>query len=204
MSESFERTVQGAPVVENEDGTIEYLGEDPATKRLATMEPVEVPGIELYAESLANPNDKWDRRFLNLAEHIAGWSKDPSTQVGAVIVNDRREIVGTGYNGFARGVKDWPKRYDDRPTKYKLVVHAELNACLTAGHRALGGTIYVWPAFGKPPLCSGCAKAVIQAGIIRVVGRKPDVSPEVAERWREELEAAELMCSEAGVIMDIV
>lgn len=142
---------------------------------------------------------KWDRRFLDLATQISSWSKDPSTKVGAVIVNELKEVVGTGYNGFPRGVGDVQERYDDRETKYKLVVHAELNAIIMAGHRARGGTIYVVPAFGSPPLCSSCAKAVIQAGIRRVVGYTADVSEEVAARWEEELNAARLMCLEAGV-----
>lgn len=171
----------------------------PVDRFLLDMETVQPRGVELYANRL-----KWDDRFLSLAEHIAGWSKDPSTKVGAVIVNERREVIGTGYNGFARGVDDSEERYNDRPTKYKLVVHAELNAVLTAGHRAQGGTIYVWPAFGYPPLCSSCAKAVIQAGVVRVVGRKPNIDPETEERWREELEAARLMCKEAGVEMEMI
>lgn len=149
-------------------------------------------------------NDKWDRRFLDLATHVSAWSKDPSTRVGAVVVNEDRVVVGMGYNGFARGVQDTNERYYDRPTKYKLVVHAELNAILNAGHAAKGATIYVVPSFGTPNLCSNCAKAVIQAGIVRVVGYAPDVSDEVAARWAEELDAARLMCGEAGVQVDVI
>lgn len=144
-------------------------------------------------------SEKWDRRFLELATIVSGWSKDPSTKVGAVIVDPLRRIVGTGYNGFPRGVDDFEERYFDREVKYKLVVHAELNAILTAGDRAVGSTIYVVPAFGSPPLCSNCAKAVIQSGIVRVVGYKPNVDQATMERWKEELDAAELMCYEAGV-----
>jgi dCMP deaminase len=148
--------------------------------------------------------EKWDRRFLNLAQHVSTWSKDPSTQVGAVIVDGYRIVVGMGYNGFPRGVEDSAERYNDRETKYKLVTHAEVNAIITAGFRAQGATIYVFPAFGKPPLCSSCAKAVIQSGIVRVVGYVPSVSSEVAARWKDELDAAHLMCSEAGVQMDML
>lgn len=147
---------------------------------------------------------KWDKRFLQLAQLVASWSKDPSTKVGAVVVNNFNKVYGLGYNGFPKGVEDADERLNDRPTKYKLVVHAEINAILNAGINADGGTIYVWPAFGNPPLCSSCAKAVIQAGIYRVVGYKPDVDEATAERWREELEAAQLMCREAGVEMDSI
>ena len=146
-------------------------------------------------------DEKWDRRFLELARHISSWSKDPSTKVGAVIVDIDRIVVGMGYNGFPRGVRDDPDRYNDRETKYSLVVHAELNAVLAAGIQARGSTIYVYPSFGIPPLCTNCAKAVIQAGITRVVGYEPAVNSAVAERWRSEIETARLMCDEAGLRM---
>lgn len=149
-------------------------------------------------------NEKWDRRFLELATHVSTWSKDPSTRVGAVVVNDERIVVGLGYNGFPRGVADYAERYDDRETKYKLVVHAELNAILNAGSECKDATIYVVPSFGLPPLCSNCAKAVVQAGIKRVVGYEPNVAPDVAVRWADELAAAYLICRESGVRMDLV
>ena len=101
--------------------------------------------------------DKWDRRFLELAHHISTWSKDPSTQVGAVLVRDGNIVIGMGYNGFARGVYDTEERYSDRETKYKLVVHAEINAILMAGAAARGATLYVYPSFALPPICVDCA-----------------------------------------------
>ena len=153
--------------------------------------------MKMYSEDF----EKWDRRFLELAKHVSTWSKDPSTKVGAVIVNELGHVVGTGYNGFPKGVADTDERLNDRPTKYALVVHAELNACLQAGHAARGGTIYVYPAFGTPPLCSNCAKAVIQSSITRVVGYNPTVSGEVQARWADELATARMMCEEAGVAM---
>ena len=52
----------------------------------------------------------WNKRFLDLAGHVAGWSKDPSTKVGAVIVNDDKQVLGLGYNGFPRGVHDCEER----------------------------------------------------------------------------------------------
>jgi dCMP deaminase len=153
---------------------------------------------------MKRPEGWWDRWFLDLAKYYSTASKDPSTQVGAVVVDSNRVVVGMGYNGFPRGVKDYEKRYDDRPTKYSMIVHAELNAILTAGDKARGSTIYVYPAFGCPPLCSNCAKAVIQSGISRVVGYEPEVSSEVAERWRSELEVSLLMCQEANIRMRMI
>jgi dCMP deaminase len=82
--------------------------------------------------------EKWDRRFLDLAKQVSTWSKDPSTQVGAILVNDLKQVVGMGYNGFPRGVHDWQERYDDREIKYPMVVHAEVNAIIQAGHAGTG------------------------------------------------------------------
>ena len=62
-------------------------------------------------------SDKWDRRFLDLAAHIATWSKDPSTKVGCVVVGSDREIRSTGFNGFPRGISDDADRLQDRSKK---------------------------------------------------------------------------------------
>jgi dCMP deaminase len=142
---------------------------------------------------------KWNRRFLELAKHVSTWSKDPSTQVGAVLVNGRREVVSVGYNGFARNVFDLQSRYEDRPTKYKFIVHAEVNAIVTAGERARGATLYVYPSFGIPCICQDCAKMAIQAGVTCVVGYIPKVSKELQERWKDSLATSSEMFTEAGV-----
>lgn len=143
-------------------------------------------------------NNKWDQRFLELAKEVSTWSKDPSTQVGAVVVKDR-VVVGTGYNGFAKGVLDLPERYNDRPMKYKLVVHAEVNACISAGKEARGGILYVYPAFLIPPICHECAKVAIQSGIVEVVGWTPNISPELAQRWEESINLSRTMFNECGI-----
>jgi dCMP deaminase len=144
--------------------------------------------------------DKWDRRFLGLAKFVSGWSKDPSTRVGAVLVDDQRIVVGMGYNGFARGVDDNEERYNNRDLKYKLIVHAEVNAILTARERAKGATLYVYPSFSIPCICHDCCKTAIQAGVKEIVGLHPE--PEYAERakrWQESIDLARQMCEEAGV-----
>jgi dCMP deaminase len=112
-------------------------------------------------------SDKWDTRFLKLAKEISTWSKDPSTQVGAIAVKDRR-ILSTGYNGFPRGISDAPSWYNHKETKYKYVVHAEMNCIYNAtesGVSLSGSTLYVYPL----PVCPECAKGVIQTGVKRVV-----------------------------------
>lgn len=153
-----------------------------------------------FAASDADRRLKWDRRFLNHAQEWSRCSKDPSTKVGAVLVNDLGQVVGHGYNGFPRKVKDTDERLFDRPTKYKFTVHAEVNACIMAGKEAQGSTLYVYPSFGSPPVCHECMKVVIQSGVIRVVGFKVDWRDQlVAERWKDSIDVSRIMANEAGV-----
>jgi dCMP deaminase len=145
-------------------------------------------------------NEKWDRRFLELAAHVSTWSKDPSTKVGAVLVDDSRTVVGMGYNGFARGVSDSEHRLNERDLKYKYVVHAEVNAILAAGLRAKGCVLYVYPSFAIPCICHECCKTAIQAGVREVIGFTPTAEvAERAKRWQESIDIARSMCDEAGV-----
>ena len=111
----------------------------------------------------------WDEYFMGVALLAAQRSKDPSTQVGACIVDNSKRILSTGYNGFPHGCSDddFPWNRDDSKgeTKYQFVVHAELNAILNASGKNLNGsTVYValFP-------CNECAKAIIQSGIAEVV-----------------------------------
>lgn len=118
----------------------------------------------------AKRNDylSWDDYFMGIALLSAQRSKDPSTQVGACIVNSDKRIVGTGYNGFPRGCSDdefpWAREGDFGETKYPFVSHAELNAVLNATTPLTGCSIYValFP-------CNECAKVIIQAGITEVI-----------------------------------
>ena len=135
----------------------------------------------------------WDKRFMRLAEHIASWSKDPSTKCGAVIVDRRNRIVSVGFNGFPAGVKDSAARYNDREEKYKFVVHAEKNAILFAGRDLSGCSLYVWPI----PPCSQCAAAIVQAGILWVFS--PMVTDAAAERWADSIRATGAIFMETGV-----
>jgi dCMP deaminase len=149
-------------------------------------------------------NEKWDRRFLNIAKEVSSWSKDPSSKIGAVIVDNLGRIVGTGFNGFARGVEDTDERYNNRELKYELVLHAEHNAFLQAGERARGATLYVYPGWGRPCMCTGCAKVAIQCGIKRVVGMIRDIDADKLARWKDSLKLAQVICDEAGLITETV
>lgn len=136
----------------------------------------------------------WDYRFFDLAAHVATWSKDPSTKVGAVIVNNERQVLGMGYNGFPRGVEDHEHRYEDRTTKLLFVAHAERNALDNAAD-VRGATLYstLFP-------CTDCAKGIIQRGIKRVVTSEP--SPAQHRRFNCDISA--MMFEEAGVELDLI
>lgn len=116
--------------------------------------------------------EKWDKRFLELAKFVSNWSKDPSTKVGAVIVDENKIVVGIGYNGFPRNVPDNEEDYLDKEKKYKLIVHAEVNAILNSSvdFKNRHSTIYIWPLFS----CVDCAKVIVQSGIKRVVSIEND------------------------------
>lgn len=136
---------------------------------------------------------KWVSRYFKIAELVSTWSKDPSSKVGAIIVGDKGQIISQGYNGFPRGVADTPERYNTREIKYKLVVHAEMNAILNAlynGSSVVGAAIYIH----NLPVCQECAKAIIQAGISEVF-----IDTRVNERWQEAWNFSKMMFSECGV-----
>ena len=126
--------------------------------------------------------DKWDRRWLDLARFYAGWSIDPSTAVGCVIARGKRQIT-QGYNGLPAGISDSAERLHDRETRLALTLHAEHNAILRAGaSKVRGASLYVWPF----PPCHRCACDIVQAGIKRVVVPL-HVDPDLRERWKEPL-----------------
>jgi dCMP deaminase len=111
---------------------------------------------------------KWDNRFMEMAQVISTWSKDPSSQIGAVVVNDERRILATGYNGFPKGIADTEERLNNKEEKYSRIIHAEMNALMNALYSGVSlkdSTLYVYGL----PVCSSCAKCVIQAGVKRVV-----------------------------------
>lgn len=111
----------------------------------------------------------WDEYFMGIALLSAKRSKDPTTQVGACIVNAHNKIMSVGYNGFPRGCDDdafpWEREGKPIETKYPYVCHAELNAILNNGGGSLEGSRVYVALFP----CNECAKAIIQSGIAEVV-----------------------------------
>tara|TARA_B100001113_G_C21106974_1_gene621343 strand:+ start:1435 stop:1902 length:468 start_codon:yes stop_codon:yes gene_type:complete len=140
-------------------------------------------------------SEKWDRRFIDLALHISGWSKDPSTKVGCVVVGSDREIRSTGFNGFPRGIEDSMERLEDRELKYPLICHAEENAIMHAAR--IGISLKDCTAYVTWPPCTRCARSLIQAGVVEVV-YPGDI--EIPDRWVEDFDRSHSMMKEAGVI----
>lgn len=142
------------------------------------MNPLDTPRLQEWA--------------MDMARHVAKLSKDPSTQVGAVIFDEKRRLVSSGYNGFARGVADMPERLGNRDIKYRMTLHAEKNAIMFATGSLEGATIVV-----THPCCAQCAAQIIQAGISHVIYPTPDEA--FTDRWCEDLLLSQVQFNEAGV-----
>ena len=133
---------------------------------------------------------------MQMAKFVSTWSKDPSTQVGSIAVRNRT-VIAQGYNGFPRGINDTTTRLDNRTEKYKFMVHAEMNVIYNAAENGVSlkdSTVYVYGL----PVCSECAKGLIQAGIKRIV---TPYQP-VPENWQVSTTASQSMFGEVGIRWD--
>lgn len=141
-------------------------------------------------------NRRWIEHYLEICKITAKMSRDDTTQVGAVIVGEDKEVLSTGFNGFPRGVDDNKLERYERPEKYTWFEHGERNAIYNAartGARLKGTTLFI-----NAPPCSHCARAIIQCGIVHIIyptkhafiGRKD---------WYADLLKAQAMLIEAGV-----
>lgn len=137
-------------------------------------------------------NNKWDIRFMDMAKLVSTWSKDPSTQTGAVIVRPDRTIASVGFNGFPVGMTDTAERYADREQKYSRIVHCEMNALLHAGESVKGCTLYTFP-FAS---CDRCCVHMLQAGIKDFVA--PILPAHLEERWLESINKTKSYMLECG------
>jgi len=136
----------------------------------------------------------YNMRYIDIAKAISQWSKDPSSKIGAVAVGEKGQILAQGYNGFPRGIADTPERYNDRETKYKFVVHAEMNVIYNASYNGVsldGADLYIYGL----PTCSECAKGIVQVGIKRVI--MPNMR--YPEFWMKNWEESKKIYDEAGV-----
>ena len=133
-------------------------------------------------------------KFLPIAKAVALLSKDPSTKVGCLALNEDGIVLALGYNGFPRGVNDDVSRYENRETKYALVSHAEQNLVAQAayaGHSLKGSTVVL---SGLYP-CSNCSKSLIQAGVKRIITQPPGNNT----RWAKDAEWSKILLDEASV-----
>ena len=134
---------------------------------------------------------------MELAKVISTWSKDPSKKIGAIAIGSKGQVLAQGFNGFPRGIDDADDRLNDRETKYKYVVHAEMNLIYNATFNGIsldGSTVYIYGL----PLCSECAKGLIQVGIKRIVMSK-DSLEDIDERWQESFELTLQLLNESGI-----
>lgn len=138
-------------------------------------------------------NLKKQLKFMAIADAYKAFSKDQSTQVGAVALDDRMNVVSSGWNGFPRGVNDNVEARHKRPEKYEWTAHAEENLVAQAAYTGAclrGTTVLVTSLYP----CSTCARLLSQAGVIRVVAPKMG-----NERWIDKNLIAKTIFEEAGV-----
>lgn len=135
--------------------------------------------------------DQTDKKFLATAAGVAGiWSKDPSTQVGAVAVGQTKNLVAFGYNGLPPGLRDTHERLHDRTIKYSLTLHAEVNALANA-------TFPVHTLYVTHHPCAQCALHILAA---RTVKRVVYVeNKDLEARWRDSMAQARELLLEGGV-----
>lgn len=141
-------------------------------------------------------NKQWDKRFMEIALTISKWSKDPSTQVGCVIVDKNKRILSTGYNGFPRGVIEKNNRFE-RPQKYEYTEHSERNAIFNAvatGVKTQDSIIYI-----TMPPCTDCARAIIQSGIKELIYLPQPENDAKITGWRDSIPISFQMLHEAGI-----
>lgn len=136
---------------------------------------------------------KWQHRFIKMARMVASWSKDRSTQVGAVIVTGDCHPRSFGFNGMPMGVNDDIEERHERPTKYFYFEHAERNAIYLAGSDLKDCVMFVTHS-----PCSDCARAIIQTGIAHVVVDRAGTLSS-GTQLSESCEVAREMFLEAGV-----
>src|SRR5512146_343462 len=139
----------------------------------------------------------WDQYYLDICKVVATRSKDPNTQIGCVIVGPAHEIRSTGYNSFPRGICDTVPERLERPMKYLWIEHAERNAICNAaraGTATEGCTLYV-----ELMPCMDCARAIVQAGIRRVVISEERMAQYSSDYYNQHFGMVEVLFQEAGI-----
>jgi len=181
---------QPAPIVKWTQAQIDSLGAD---KGFLPAEYWPEDYVHGGPEQPYQPTS-WDRRWIELVHLVSSWSKDRSTKVGSVVVDDRNTLVSMGWNGFPRGIDDSVEARHARPAKYEWTEHAERNAIYNAaatGANIRGCTMYLaWFP------CADCARAIIQSGITKVICVEPDWNHQ-----KFDFKVSREMLEEAGVTL---
>lgn len=139
----------------------------------------------------------WNDKFIGLCNHIATWSKDTSTKVGAVIVNKDNRILSIGYNGFPVGVNDDVKERHQRPEKYRWTIHAEENAIASSSRLGISLKDCILYCNYKP--CEHCSKLIIQSGVSKVIYQNEVVNSQKDSACES---ITETLFKEANVIIE--
>tara|TARA_B100001093_G_scaffold95537_1_gene87618 strand:+ start:7630 stop:8079 length:450 start_codon:yes stop_codon:yes gene_type:complete len=137
--------------------------------------------------------ESWYSRYLDVAKIVSTWSKDPSTQVGAVAVGTKGQILAQGYNGYPRGMDD--SNYEQRELKYSRIVHAEMNCIYNASWNGVSLNEAYMFVYGMP-VCHECAKGIIQVGIQKVI---VPYKTDVPDKWAISTELTKAFLTEAGI-----
>jgi dCMP deaminase len=140
--------------------------------------------------------NKWEVRYMELAKSVSLWSKDPGSKIGAVIVGTDGQILSTGYNGFPRKLLDNSDRLNDRETKLKYTIHAEMNCIYNASLSGISLRDSILYVYGLP-ICSECAKGVIQSGITSIVISKSSINK--SEFWMNSWALSKQFFEEANI-----
>jgi deoxycytidylate deaminase len=120
---------------------------------------------------------EWDEYFMEIAEVVASRSKDPSSKMGCVIVDENKRVVSLGYNGMLQGADESKMTLSERPMKYYFAIHSEMNALIFAKRDLTGCTVY-----NRVATCENCLKYCLQAGITRFVYKELRVHSHSADR----------------------
>jgi dCMP deaminase len=132
-----------------------------------------------------------DLKFLQKAKVVSSISSDPSTKTGCVLTLNG-EYLSTGYNNMPFGKPDW---WEDRATKLKLVIHAEIDALINRSENFRGFDAYIFPWMP----CGNCCSALVRAGVKRIVAPKLDQVSDRYQRWKDDFELTRDYCKQAGV-----
>lgn len=149
-------------------------------------------------ETIIKSEISFDEYFMRMVYLVASKSKDPSSKIGAILVKNGN-VVSSGFNGLPQKVIDFSSRYLNKEIKYQMVAHAECNSIYYAARHGIstaGASLYT-----NGLVCCECSKAVIQAGITRIIYHEQFAG--MNDKWIKSVEFSKIMLDEAGVKIDI-